>query len=184
MLFQTWSWSIWLHCIAARLRGITKRVNSLLLVFTASLVLSHDFNSFLILQKIIMIQLVFLIVDHMLCCLTEILVVTPALPKVWGASSLHLIIASFIQDCVVSRSSCVCLSCHYIRDFIAINGLGSLKRHVTLFLDTSLLLNHLLVRWIALFQPFSISKRVQSMVTGRAARTYASKHNDFDFITC
>ena len=46
----------------------------------------------------------------------------------------------------------------------------------------SLLFDHLLVGRVALFQPLRISERVQSVVTRRAARAYASEHDDLDLI--
>ena len=55
-------------------------------------------------------------------------------------------------------------------------GLALLLEH------PSLLLDHLLVGWVALFQPLCISERVQGVVTRRAARAYASEHDDLDLI--
>ena len=55
-------------------------------------------------------------------------------------------------------------------------GLALLLEH------PSLLLDHLLVGRVALFQPLCISERVQGVVARRAARAYASQHDDLDLI--
>ena len=66
---------------------------------------------------------------------------------------------------------------------VLVNGLRAPHIHILfVFEHSSLLLDNLLVRRVALFEPLGITQRVQSMVARGAARADAREHYNFDFI--
>ena len=84
-----------------------------------------------------------------------------------------------MHHCVVSWA--ILTAEHLVR--VLINGLSSSHIHTLLvFKHSSLLLDDLLVRRVALFEALGIPERVECVITRRAARADASQHNDFDFI--
>ena len=92
------------------------------------------------------------------------------LGSIWSRSMHH---------CVVSWT--ILTAEHLVG--VLINGLCSSHiRTLFVFKHSSLLLDNLLVRRVALFEALGIPERIERVITRCTARADASQHNDLDFI--
>lgn len=193
--------TVMVGCVAARLRWAPQgRLLLVLLLAIATLIVEHvvrvrilwafhHFYSLLVFFHFVDVHFVFFQVLHwrsMMEVIVAFVVHWNSVTMPYASSSIAtlcsvilLIIIGAWQQCIIPGPI---LTAEHLGGCFLVDGLCSPQVLLILLKLAPLLLNHLLVGRVALFEPLCVPQCVQSVIARRAARADASEHNDLYFV--